>query len=187
MGLFGQDDRGLLPAGLRLAPAAAQERRVLCDQRRGRGGRVPPVQALPAERGLAGRAPRRRGRARLRADPRARQPAEPRRAGEGGADQPLSLPPRVQADHRRDPARMGQGASARPLRRPARCRRQRRRGGLRRRLRRQLARLRGGAVRARHDPGGAAARRARRDDPLHQRARPRLAGHWSRRRRAASA
>ena len=44
--------------------------------------------------------------------------------------------------------------------------------GLRRRFRRQLAGLRGGAERARHDPGGAAPRRQGRDDPLHDRADP---------------
>ena len=100
-------------------------------------------------------------------DPRARHTADPRRTGGRRRHQPLSFSSRLQGDHRRDAARMGQGASARPLRRSARCRRKRRRCGLCRRLRRQLARLRGGAERPRHDARSAAARRARRDHPLH--------------------
>src|SRR6266480_3127022 len=50
---------------------------------------------------------------------------------------------------------MGQGAPARPFRRSARCRRGDCRGRLCRRVWRQLAGLRGGPERARHDPGDA--------------------------------
>ena len=75
------DQRRLLPAGLPLAAAAAQERRLLRNAGGGRGSRVSPVQALPARRSLAGRAACRGDRPGLRADPRPRHAAEPRRAG----------------------------------------------------------------------------------------------------------
>ena len=166
------DQRRFLPAGLLLAAAAAQERRLLRNAGGGRGGRVSPMQALPALRRLLCRAARGGDRPGLRADPRPRHTAEPCRAGRGGGYQPLSFPSRLQADHRRDTARMGQGASPRPLRRASRWRRERGRIGLRRGVRRQLAGLRGGAERAWHDPGDPPPRRQGRDDPLYDRADP---------------
>ena len=137
-----------------------------CHLRGGRGGGLPAVQALPAERGAAGRTARLRGGAGLSPDRGGGRGAEPRRARQGRRHEPLSLSPGVQGGHRRDAQSLCRCAAREARAGRADAARHGHRGDLRRRFQFQRTLLRRFVRSSRHDAERISRRRRRRVDPL---------------------
>ncbi len=139
--LRGADDRGLLPAGLRLAAAVAHQHDFFETTAAAEAAgfrsckRCRPTDESSASRHVAAIEKACALAAHQRND------AELGRARRRGVHQPLSLPPGVQANHRGHPARLCAQPSARPPWREARFRAADRRFDLRRGVRVELARL----------------------------------------------
>src|SRR5712692_6404372 len=91
--LLRADHRRLLPPLVRRAARAARKCPLPRELREGRSGRIPAVQALPAERGRPRRAPRRGRGEGLPPDRDVRGDAEPGRARRIRRNEPLSFPP----------------------------------------------------------------------------------------------
>ena len=98
--LRGEDDWGVLPPLLPVAPAAAKQRALLCVRPGGARGGFPAVPPLPAGHGRAGRAAPRQDRPRLRSDRNGGKAPDPRGAGGGGGLVPVPSPPGLQKGRR---------------------------------------------------------------------------------------
>src|SRR6266853_3209099 len=132
--LLRADHRRLLPPLVRRAARPARKCPLPRELREGRSGRIPAVQALPAERGGSRRAPRRGRGEGLPPDRDGRGDAESRGPRRIRGHEPLSLPPRIQAGDGRHPQSLRGGATHPARARGLAAELHRDRGDLRRRL-----------------------------------------------------